>query len=135
MLQCGRLLFHTTFARLSCSVFCSCKLLKEDEQKPVFCQKPAFCLVYSAKKMGKNLSSGFTAIKISQVRYRTQSDPQIVSFFCKSREIAKIGHENTPKRVLRVHWLTNCSIATCQSLFTDQPFSRQGCLKAHSDEC
>ena len=47
------------------------------------------------KKMSKNLSSGFTAFKISQVRYRTQSDPQIVSFFCKSREIAKIGHENT----------------------------------------
>ena len=26
-------------------------------------------------------------------------------------------------------------IATCQSLCTAQPFSRQGCLKAHSDEC
>ena len=51
------------------------------------------------KKMSKNLSSGFTAFKISQVRYRTQSDPQIVSFFCKSREIAKIGHENTPPNV------------------------------------
>ena len=54
-----------------------------------------FAHVNCLKKMSKNLSSGFTAFKISQVRYRTQSDPQIVSFFCKSREIAKIGHENT----------------------------------------
>ena len=120
---------------LAAQFFAHVNCLKNMSKNLSFVKNQLIAQFLQPKKMSKNLSSGFTAFKISQVRYRTQSDPQIVSFFCKSREIAKIGHENTPKRVLRVHWLTNCSIATCQSLFTDQPFSRQGCLKAHSDEC
>ena len=82
---------------LAAQFFAHVNCLKKMSKNLYFAKNQLIAQFLQPKKMSKNLSSGFTAFKISQVRYRTQSDPQIVSFFCKSREIAKIGHENTPQ--------------------------------------
>ena len=70
-----------------------------------------FAHVNCLKKMSKNLS------------------------FVKNQLFAHFLQPKKMSKNLSSGFTVICSIATCQSLFTDQPFSRQGCLKAHSDEC
>ncbi len=99
---------------LAAQFFAHVNCLKNMSKNLSFVKNQLIAQFLQPKKMSKNLSSGFTAFKISQVRYRTQSVSRRSALSQPARVFLQISLLAV-KAALR-HILTNANGLDCRRL-------------------